>query len=228
MSPTRRRCLRRAGVASTLLSGVAGCLGAAPRTDGGDEPTATDTGQPPADADLVACGDDVGPADTRPADTGGPGVALVAVDDCPDLPVRPAVGIVREAATPAHPPRLRTTLTNAGDEPVRVGEGRAAHFEYVADDTGSLLLLPADPERPYPAEPDCWRLTEGIVTTEEYRTFEIGTEGSSDRRVDLYATPGGDACLPVGEYRFETTLAVVGDDGDPGSSARWGFSVVLE
>jgi hypothetical protein len=32
----------------------------------------------------------------------------------------------------------------------------------------------------------------------------------------------------VGEYRFETTMAVVSDDAEPRSSAAWGFSVVLE
>jgi hypothetical protein len=153
-------------------------------------------------------------------------VTLVSVDDCPALPIRPGVEIVREAATPEHPPRLRTRLTSTADAPVRLGEGRAVHFEYVMDDAGALVLLPAGGE--YPADPDCWRLTEGIATTEEYRTFEIEAGGSSSRPVDLYATPDGDACLPVGEYRFETTISVVSEAAEPESSARWGFSILLE
>lgn len=107
-----------------------------------------------------------------------------------------------------------------------VGEGRAVHFEHVTADSGSLTLLPGDGE--YPAEADCWRLTEGIVTTEEYRTFEIDAGESSSRPVDLYATPEADGCLPVGEYRFETTIAIVSDDAEQQSSATWGFSVSLE
>ncbi|MDZ5813292.1 hypothetical protein U4E84_18335, partial [Halorubrum sp. AD140] len=147
-------------------------------------------------------------------------------DDEVDLQIRPAVEVVREAATPEHPPRLRATLTNAGDERVWVGAGCAVHFEYVADGCDALVLLPADGE--YPAEPDCCRLTDDIAITEEYRTFALDPGESSERLLDLYATPGEDACLPVGEYRFETTMAVVSEDAEPESSAAWGFSVVLE
>ncbi|WP_251343192.1 hypothetical protein [Haloplanus halophilus] len=234
MRQTRRWYLRGVGgVGPALLAGLAGCAGEDPApTDGADDPATPtgsidENGSPGPDADGVrSCGDAV--AETRPAGTGGPGVTLVAVDDCPALPIRPAVEIVREAATPEHPPRLRTRLANAGDEPVRVGEGRAVHFEYVTDDSGALVLLPGEPGRDYPADPDCWRLTEGVAVTEEYRTFEVTAGGSSSRPVDLYATPDGDGCLPVGEYRFETTVAVVSDAAEPESSARWGFSVLLE
>ncbi|SDE97972.1 hypothetical protein SAMN04488067_101311 [Halorubrum xinjiangense] len=88
------------------------------------------------------------------------------------------------------------------------------------------MLLPGGEE--YPAEPGCWRLTDAIAITEEYRTFALDPGESSERLVDLYATPGEDACLPVGEYRFETTISVVSDDAEPQSSTAWGFSVVLE
>lgn len=169
-----------------------------------------------------------GPGGTRPSGTGGPGVTIVSTDEDIDLPVRPGVEIVREAATPERPPRLRTTLTNTGDEVVNVGEGRAVHFEYVTDGSGQLILLPGESEREYPAEPDCWRLTEGVAVTEEYRTFEIESGGSSGRPVDLYATPDVDGCLPVGEYRFETTISIVAADAEPASSEKWGFSVSLE
>lgn len=164
---------------------------------------------------------------TRPSGSGGPGVSIVSTDEGPDLPVDPAVEIVRDVANAERPPRLRTTLTNTSDEGVSVGEGRAVHFEYVTDGSGLLVLLPGESEREYPAEPDCWRLTEGIATTEEYRTFEIGPDEASNRPVDLYATPDADGCLPVGEYRFETTISVVGTDAEPEASATWGFTILL-
>jgi hypothetical protein len=164
--------------------------------------------------------------ETRPAGTGGPGVTITATDTDVDLPIRPAVELVRDAATPDRPPGLRTTLTNTGDETVTVGEGRAAHFEYVTADSGLLILLPAEGE--YPADPDCWRLTETVATTEEYRTFDLDPDASRARPVDLYATPDADGCLPVGKHRFETTVSVVTADADPEASATWGFSVVLE
>ncbi|MFA1609551.1 hypothetical protein [Halobellus rubicundus] len=212
---TRRRLLRGigTGIGSAALTGLAGCLGGAPRADGGS----------PGPDDGGGTG---GATDTRPSGTGGPGVTIAAVDGAIDLPIEPEVEIVREAATAAHPPRLRTVLTNAGDERVRVGEGRAVHFEYVRDGSGALVLLPGGEE--FPAEPDCWRLTDDVAVTEEYRTFEIDAGGSSGRPVDLYATPGEDACLPVGEYRFETTISIVSEDAEPQSSAEWGFTILLE
>lgn len=208
MTPTRRRYLSGIGGASASgLVALAGCASSGPGGDGNGG-NGTDAGG------------------TRPEGTGGPGVSIVATDGDVDFQVQPAVEVTREAATTDHPPQLRTRLTNAGDERVRVGEGRAVHFEYVYDGDDALVLLPSDGE--YPAEPDCWRLTDAIAVTEEYRTFALDPGASSERLVDLYATPGEDACLPVGEYRFETTVSVVSDDAEPQSSTTWGFSVVLE
>jgi len=211
MTRTRRRYLSGLGGASAGgLVALAGCTSTGSDGDGpgGDGGNGTDAGG------------------TRPEGTGGPGISVVATDGVPDLSVRPAVEVVREAATTDHPPRLRTTLTNEGDERVRIGEGRAAHFEHVADESGALRLLPGDGG--YPTEPDCWRLTDAVVVTEEYRTFALDPGASSERLVDLYATVGGDACLPVGEHRFETTISVVSADAEPESSTEWGFAVVLE
>ena len=217
MHHTRRQYLRyMGGAGSVLVAGLAGCTG---RSGPDDSPNGT----PPSETDGTNGSDG-----TRPEGTGGPGVSLVSTDEDPDLPVQPSVEIVRDTATEDHPPRLRTTLTNTGDESVTVGEGRAVHFEYVTADSGLLTLLPGEGDTEYPAEPDCWRLTEGIATTEEYRMFEIDADGSSSRLVDLYATPDADGCLPVGEYRFETTIAIVSEDAESQSSATWGFSVLLE
>ncbi|MEA1932516.1 MAG: hypothetical protein U9O06_13355 [Euryarchaeota archaeon] len=213
MHHTRRRYLRFfGGGSSVLIAGLAGCTGGSGPDDSPNE-------TPPGTN---------GSGETRPEGTGGPGVTIASTDEAPDLPVEPTVELVRDTATEDHPPRLRTTLTNTGDEPVSVGEGRAIHFEYVADDSGVLTLLPGDSDTEYPVEADCWRLTEGIAITEEYRTFEIDAGESSSRLVDLYATPDVDGCLPVGEYRFESTIGIVGDDAEPESSAAWGFSITLE
>ena len=210
MSPTRRRYLRGvSGIGGAVC--LAGCASGGPGDD--DRGVDDDSGD--------------GTDGTRPGGTGGPGVSIVSTDGDVGIPIDVDVAVVREAATAERPPRLRTTLTNASDERVRVGEGRTVHFEYVSDDTGAVTLLPAGFEPP--AEPGCWRLTERIAVTEEYRTFELGAGESRSRPVDLYATPADtDACLPVGEHRFETTVAIVSDDAEPRSSADWGFSVVLE
>lgn len=222
MNPARRRYLRSiCGVGSVSLTGLTGCITDMPgNSDGGGNLSATPT--------EFASGDENGTdaGDTRPSGTGGPGVTLVSVDDGVDVPIAPAVEIVREAATSESPPQLRTALTNTSDKRVSVGEGRAVHFEYVTDTSKALVLLPGETE--YPAEPDCWRLIDDIAVSEEYRTFELDPRSSSSRLVDLYATPDGDACLPVGEYRFETTISRIGTDAEPLSSAQWGFSIILE
>jgi hypothetical protein len=219
MTLTRRTVL--AGCCLAAVGVLAGCTGSVPRADGGGE--AGGSGDGPGDD---AGGDGSGAGGTRPEGTGGPGVSVVAVDDPPDLPVRPAVEVVRAAATPDHPPQLRTTLTNATDATVSVGEGRAVHFAYVADETGDLILLPA--ERGYPAEADCWRLRESVAVTQEYRLLDVAPDAPTTRLLDLYAMPGPESCLPVGEYRFETTVSVVDENAEPQASATWGFSVVLE
>jgi len=219
MNPTRRRYLQYAGGAA-LPAGLAGCIGTVPETND------TDNGTDDLPDNGTANGTDGN--ETRPEGTGGPGVTIAATDDDPEIPIQPAVEVVREAATTEHPPRLRTTLTNTSDEAVSVGEGRAVHFEYVTADSGTLILLPPAGDNDYPAEPDCWRLTDGIATTEENRIFEIAAGESSSRPVDLYATTEADGCLPVGEYRFETTISLTGGDAETDDAATWGFSVVLE
>ena len=216
MDSTRRHYLQYAGGAA-LPAALAGCIGTVPDDD-------TDNKTEPGINNTDNATD--GGTETRPEGTGGPGVTIATTDDDPDIPIQPAVEVDQEAATTEHPPRLRTILTNTSDEAVSVGEGRAVHFEYVTADDGLLTLLPPAGDDNYPAEAGCWRLSDRIVTTAEYRTVEIAAGESSSRPVDLYATTEADGCLPVGEYRFETTISVPSDDNE--SSALWGFSVVLE
>jgi hypothetical protein len=219
MFSTRRTFLRAGGLATLAL--VAGC------TAGGqgptDEPTAepTDDGLPGDDGTSDPTGG------TRPAGTGGPGLTLAAVDDAPALPVTPTVEVTKDVATADHPPQLRVTVTNDGDETIQVGEGRAIVFSYVTSESDQLTLLPAEGD--YPAKPDCWRLTEGIAITEEYRTVTLEPGDSVSQLVDVYGAAGGDGCLPVGEHRFESTYTVLrGENDDDPEQARWGFSVLLE
>ncbi|WP_193308690.1 hypothetical protein [Halorubrum halophilum] len=234
MTTTRRRYLRGLGAGSALLVGSAGCVDRAPGAgdgsgDGGADDGSDDGGADDGSGDDGLPGDDStddGADGTRPRGTGGPGISVRSVDGLGDFPVSVAVAVVNEAATESSPPRIRTTLTNTSEEPVTVGEGRAAHLEYVYDDTRALVWLPAADA--FPAEPGCWRLTDSVVTTEEYRTFDLEPGATSERSVDLYATPGEDACLPVGEYRFRTPVSIGGPDSADGSSGEWGLTVVLE
>jgi hypothetical protein len=204
MTPTRRELLAAGG----LFTGgaLAGCLGAG-GADGRTQ-TPTPTPEPVTDGGLP---DDDGDDDsgTRPSGTGGPAVSIVRVDDPPALPVVPAVEVLTAAATESTPPVLRVTLTNDGDTPVTVGGGRAVRFQYVVDESRDLQLLPVGDGESYPVpDGNCWRLEEGIATTEEYRTEELAPGATIEGVVGLFGLPSGDGCLPVGGFRFVTTVAV--------------------
>lgn len=226
-TPTRRALLRAGGLAGLAL--LAGCT-TGTRAAGGDAsptPSATPTSSPTGTPDgLPDDGPGNGTGGTRPSGTGGPAVSLVAVDE-PAAPLAADVTLTEPVATAEAPPALRVTLTNTGETRVRVGEGRAARFRYVRDGSGRLVLLPAAGE--WDAEPDCWRLRDDVLVTEEYRTFVLDPGAAATADLHLYATPG-DACLPVGEHRFTTPYRVGDAATTPGEGAQgeWGFTVLLE
>jgi hypothetical protein len=204
---------RRSFLASASLLPLAGCL------------SAPSAGTPTSG--LPGGNDSAGK--TRPEGTGGPAVTLASVDDEPDFPLDIEVTVTEPVATEDHPPGLAVEITNEGDETVAIGEARAAVFEYQYSEGGYLALLPADGE--YAAEPGCWRLTEGVGTTDDYRTVTLEPRASHASDLELYAAGvEADACLPVGEHRFATTIARYPDPDDlgAGESVDWGFSVLLE
>ena len=100
-------------------------------------------------------------------------------------------------------------------------------FQYVTDERGLLQLLPAEEEYAVAGE-DCLRLTDTVAVTEEYRTEEIGPGETIEADVKLYALPEYDGCVPVGEFRFETTYAVGPSIEELDRRAQWGFAVVLD
>lgn len=160
----------------------------------------------------------------------GPTVALDAVDDPPELPVRPTVAVAAAAATADRPPQVRVTVTNRSDGTVTVGEGRDIVFAYVTDAGDDLTLLPSEPDRPYPAAAGCWRLREPIAVTEEYRTVTLAPGEAVSGLVGVYGAAGGEGCLPTGTFRFESTYRVhagEGPDSTTEESATWGFSLTL-
>ncbi|MFD1514251.1 hypothetical protein [Halomarina rubra] len=245
---TRRTVLKYCGLAATLP--LAGCVGesdpsteAAPVDTGSDGTRTTTpnaTADPTTDApttnapteettDGLPTNGTEDAGGTRPAGSGGPGITLVGTDES-DGPIEHTVEVVEPVATDETPPRLRVTVTNTGDQPVDVGEARTVVFAYVSDTDGYLALLPTGEE--YPVEPGCWRLTDPIAVTQEYRVVTLDPGASVEQTLDCYAAPGEDACLPVGEYRFETTFRAGDRTGDTPASETtehtWGFTVLME
>ena len=201
---------RRSFLAGVSLLPIAGCL-TAPSANGG--------GPLPGD-------DGNGSGSTRPSGTGGPGLRLVSTDGQPDGPLEIGVEVTRDTATEEHPPGLRVSVTNTGDEAVAVGEGRAVVFQYQYSADDLLMLLPAHYDAP--AEPDCWRLTDGIAVTQEYQVEGLEPGASLTADLSLYASPQSSegTCLPVGDFRFESIYAV--DPENDGQQFTWGFTVGLE
>jgi hypothetical protein len=224
---TRRSVLRAAGIVG--IAGLAGCTArndGPPIADGGGD--GDGTGSQPSDRDY--------PPDATHLAT------LVAQDAAPELPVAPRVSLADPYVTGGSPPVLRVDVDNASDAAAVLGEYRDVVFQYVhggAD--GGLLWLPHS-ERSTEGEPDrvtpeyevegdgCWRLTSGIVTTEEYGTVEVPAGGTLTAFVGLYGMPGAEDCLPTGEHRFEATYSYYpeGIGGDGREQANWGFTLALE
>jgi hypothetical protein len=219
MTSTRRHFLHATGL---LTAGVlAGCLGAS--GGGGEDSPGTPSPEPELPDDDGSDGNA-----TRPSGTGGPAATVVSVDDAPTLPLEPGIAVVTAAATETSPPVLRASLTNTGEEPLVVGEGRAIRFQYVTDDSRTLQLLPADGDYPVAAG-NCWRLEEAIATTMEYRTDKLAPGETIEADIGLYALAEYDGCLPVGEFRFETTYSILPEaESADEEQAEWGFSLVLE
>lgn len=225
---------RRAVVAGAALLSLSGCLSrAAANTETPTpDPTPTPTVTPadtPGDVPDGGAGDG-GAGETRLEGTGGPAAVLAGTDDQPSLPLAVDVTVTDGVATEEHPPLLTVSVTNTGEGPVAVGEARAAVFEYVTSESGHLTLLPADGE--YDAEPGCWRLDSPVATTMEYRTETLEPGASLSADLALYAAGvEDDACLPVGEHRFGTTITRYTDPEDLAGgeeAVEWGFSVLLE
>ncbi len=193
-----------------------------------DEPTDDPSDDEPLPSDEPLPGDGDGNASgTRPKGSGGPSVALAGTDSLPDLPVEPAVSVLGPTGTGDAPPTLRVSLTNTSDATVTVGESRAVRFQYVTDEGGHVQLLPAEETYAVAGE-DCLRLVEDVATTEEYRTEETGPGETVEADVRLYALPTYDGCVPVGEFRFETTYAVGESVDELDRRAEWGFAVIMD
>ncbi|WP_254543833.1 hypothetical protein [Halomarina pelagica] len=223
------------GLGATTLAGVlAGCLSrpsGAAGGDGGGGGDGNDSG--------TRDGTDGEPSgDAPPTDAPRAAVSLAGVDDPPDLPVRPAVEVLHADATDERPPRLRVTLTNEADHAVEVGEGRAVLFEYVGSSDRRLVLLPGPADRYEAIRSGCWTLAEPIAVTAEYRLLALDAGESISRDLGVWGAAdrdgGGDAdaCLPTGEFRFESAYAVARDEqrglDDPEWEATWGFALRVE
>lgn len=226
---TRRHVL---GTLSFLgAAALAGCL---TTYTAGEEETGGDGGQNGNGGGLPG-GDDDGDGgdsgETRLRGTGGPGVTLAVRDPQPKLPLDIAVEVIRDVATDEEPPALRVSITNTSESAIGLGEGRAVVFAYRSSTDNQLTLLPADFDAP--TTKGCWRLTDGIAITEEYRTTRIEAGETLTQDLSLYASydeSQADACLPVGEHRFESVYTVFSDPDsmEESEQATWGFSVLLD
>ncbi|ELY29196.1 hypothetical protein C499_06650 [Halogeometricum borinquense DSM 11551] len=210
MNTTRRTLLSSCGIGTVAL--LTGCLGEGNGDANGGDETDDET---------------EGDSDTSPTETGGPELSIVSTDELPDAPVRPAIEVTQKTATESQPPGLKATVTNESDRTLTLGEGRAIVFAYRNDTANNLMLLPAGSD--YPVEAGCWRLTEGIAITEEYRMVTLEPGESASQVLELYGAPDTDACLPTGTFRFESPYSVRDESGEEETASfTWGFDISLE
>ncbi len=162
---------------------------------------------------------------------GGNRIVLVNTDSIPLIDAQPSVEVSSSQITETSPGILTATVTNMSDGRITVGEERAIVFAYVqSEQTPGIQLLP-EPASQYPAtHPGCWRLSSGIAIAEYYGMVELSQGESVSSNLGVWALPEvRDACVPVGEYRFETQLSVwEGNEiNGPEESATWGFTLAV-
>lgn len=168
----------------------------------------------------------------RSASTPHSRISITTTDPRPDLPVRPNIEVVAPAATDAGPPELQARLENTADHTTEVGEERDIVFAFVSSEARpGLTLLPIESDYS-PVESGCWRLTDPVVVPEYYGVVSLEPGQTIGRRLGVWATPDGEACLPRGEFRFQTSYAGARDQGaaieDPSWSGQWGFRLAVE
>jgi hypothetical protein len=159
-------------------------------------------------------------------------VSVSGRDEPPDLPVHPSVEVVQPLSSDAGPPELVASVANTADHPIEVGEERAIVFAYVSsEDRPGLTLVPTTDE-PEPVEPGCWRLADAIAIPEYYGIVTLAPGEATERQLGVWASSDGGACLPTGEFRFQTQYAGARDRSegveDQEWSGRWGFTVSVE
>lgn len=162
---------------------------------------------------------------------GGNRVVLVDTDSIPLISAQPSVEVSSPQITESSPGIVTATVTNMSDDTILVGEERAIVFAYVqSEQTPGLQLLP-EPASQYPAShPGCWRLSSGIAIAEYYGTVELSQGESVNANLGVWALPEvRDACVPVGEYRFQTQFTVwEGRElNDAEETATWGFTLAV-
>lgn len=184
---------------------------------------------------LALAGAGLGGCVRAPGTGAGDGVSVsVAARDDPSAgPVEYAVDMVDGVATDTRPARLRVTITNPTEARVVLGEERDVKFHHVASADTALYLHPAgDDPWTGPVEPGCWRLTEYVAVPEYYGTVPLpaGETVTADAYVYGHPELPGDACLPAGDHRLETTGVVGADeeavfDGAGATEFGWEFTL---
>jgi len=231
----RRQVLRSAGV--SVAFGLAGC---SELVGDGRDGTPDERGRPEAatDGPTPATGT---PTETRTPTDGGTDTATPEPttpdpDRCVSVfgrsppstaPVRYALTI--EAPTPDRPPVLRTRITNAGDETIRLGEQRAVQHHGIRSANDALMLR--NPGRMAATDPGgCWGLSPIAVRSTEYAVIELSPgETATSRSYVLGARRDSGHCLPPGLHAVEPRTFWSGPDGfpdgDQGHPLDWSFVI---
>lgn len=163
---------------------------------------------------------------------GGKRIVLLDTDRIPLIATQPSVEVTSPQITESSPGILSASVTNMSDGTILVGEERAIVFAYVVSGQSPGLQLLPEPASQYSAtHPGCWRLSSGIAIAEYYGTVELAQGESLSANLGVWALPEvQDACVPVGEYRFETqfTLWEGKELNEPEESATWGFTLAVQ
>lgn len=145
------------------------------------------------------------------------------------------VELERETITSDHTALLRFTVENTGDEPVRVGDGHNRIYSGVvsAGDASEPGLLLIPPEEDVRKDPRCWKpaLSYAVPSALGYESLDAGETATMTYECWGQSDNSAPDCLPVGDYRFDTTYHVQPGgkplDSDDEETFEWGFTLSI-
>lgn len=215
MSPRSRRQLLHAG--AILATGLAGCLSDSSPQSMADETTRAPTTEP-----------------TSTNQTAASTTAQTSTPTYDSSQISSSASVVSQQTTD-HPPVIKLTIKNDGDEavPVQSTDGGGYPLEFfptVEGPESNLVLYPTEPthwqffggdELTDKQTDGCWRFATDDGAEPRYGAQQMGETvtlspgGTFSIRHEVYNEAGGGPCYPTGKYQsvHSLTLAEANENG---------------
>lgn len=149
------------------------------------------------------------------------------VSEIPDIyPVDIDVAITEPTVTDDHPPSLRITITNTGENHISIGDGSQAIFSGVlsGESNPGIQLIPPRPG--LIRIPGRWQPIPGIGTAQDMSLAMVRLEPGERKSIEyeVWEKQSNSVVVdyPTGEFTFSTTYHINNSQFD------WGFTLSVK